>query len=94
VDYLIITRAGSKYCSLGWHLLESASGRKLSKAAARPMLVNVPAEGFELVINLQINFGQEGFAKRPYVAVWVEDDTAAAVKTIALWHESYRSCRS
>jgi hypothetical protein len=47
-------------------------------------------DDFELVVNLEINLQKQGFVKRPYVAVWVEDENHAAVKTIALWHERDR----
>jgi thiamine biosynthesis lipoprotein len=45
---------------------------------------------FELVINLEINLQKEGFVKRPYVAVWVEDENHEAVRTVALWHQADR----
>ena len=47
-------------------------------------------DDFELVVNLEVNLQKQGFVKRPYVAVWVEDENHAAVKTIALWHERDR----
>jgi thiamine biosynthesis lipoprotein len=80
VEYLIITRSGERVASPGWHLLESPAIP--SKSGAEP--------DFELVINLEINLQKEGFAKRPYVAVWVEDENHAPVRTIALWHERDR----
>ena len=49
-----------------------------------------PADDFELVVNLEINLQKEGFSKRPYVAVWVENQDHAAVRTIAVWHGSDR----
>jgi FAD:protein FMN transferase len=83
VEYLIITRSGKQYCSPGWHALEV------------PAMITRPASSvrndeFELVVNVEINLQKEGFAKRPYVAVWVEDENHAAVRTIAIWHERDR----
>jgi thiamine biosynthesis lipoprotein len=43
-----------------------------------------------LVVNLEINLQKEGFAKRPYVAVWIEDEDHVPVRTIAIWHERDR----
>jgi hypothetical protein len=85
VEYLIITRSGERVTSAGWHLLETPSGiaSGYSKVAAGP-------GDFELVVNLEINLQKEGFAKRPYVAVWVEDENHAPVRTIAIWHERDR----
>lgn len=84
VEYLIITRSGKRLTSPGWHLLETPAGAASAdaKTAAGP--------DFELVINLEINLQKEGFAKRPYVAVWVEDENHAPVRTIAIWHERDR----
>jgi FAD:protein FMN transferase len=78
VDYLILTRDGRRIESPGWKALETAPAP-------------APAdEPFELLVNVEINLQKEGFAKRPYVAVWVEDEEHAPVKTIALWHGSDR----
>lgn len=41
---------------------------------------------FELIVNLEINLQKEGMVKRPYVAVWVEDENHAPVRTISVWH--------
>ncbi len=78
VEYLIITRDGRRIESPGWKALETAP-------APAPA-----AEPFDLLVNVEINLQKEGFAKRPYVAVWVEDENHAPVKTIALWHGSDR----
>jgi hypothetical protein len=84
VEYLIITRSGERLTSPGWHLLETplAIPPASSGSGAAP--------DYELVINLEINLQKEGFAKRPYVAVWAEDENHAPVRTIAIWHERDR----
>jgi len=78
-DYLIITRDGKTFQSPGWGALQLG-------ADIRP----TAAGNFELVVNLEIALQKEGFAKRPYVAVWVEDENHAPVRTIAIWHGSDR----
>jgi thiamine biosynthesis lipoprotein len=83
VEYLIITSSGKRITSAGWHLLETP-------LAVKPGVNAHPANDFELVVNLGINLQKEGFAKRPYVAVWVEDENHAPVRTIAIWHERDR----
>jgi thiamine biosynthesis lipoprotein len=83
VDYLIITSSGKRFTSAGWHLLETP-------LAVKPIVNAHPATDFELVVNFGINLQKEGFAKRPYVAVWVEDENHAPVRTIAIWHERDR----
>ena len=94
VDYLIITRDGRRFESPGWAALEQAGKDNGGepKADAQPgsgagpnPRTTAPAN-FELVVNLEIALQKEGFAKRPYVAVWVEDENHAPVRTIAVWH--------
>ena len=77
VDYLVITTAGDRIESPGWKTLELPAGNRKPEMGA--------ADDFELLIDLQIKL-QEGFAKRPYVAVWVEDENHAPVRTISVWH--------
>jgi thiamine biosynthesis lipoprotein len=83
IEYLIITSSGERLASAGWHLLESPLAAKTAGDDPAP-------NDFELVVNLEINLQKEGFAKRPYVAVWVEDENHAPVRTIAVWHEKDR----
>ncbi|HTJ13315.1 MAG TPA: DUF2271 domain-containing protein [Dinghuibacter sp.] len=78
VDYLIITRDGRRVESPGWKTLEV----KTAPAAA-------PGD-FEVLVSLEINLQKESFVKRPYVAVWVEDENHAPVRTISLWHGADR----
>lgn len=85
VDYLILTRDGRRFESAGWKDLETSSEAP-TKSGARTAATGA----FELLVNLEINLQKEGFAKRPYVAVWVEDENHAAVRTIAIWHGSDR----
>jgi thiamine biosynthesis lipoprotein len=81
VEYLIITAAGDRIASPGWKDLEVPAAPKTARAVDGD---------FEVLINLQINLQNEGNVKRPYVAVWVEDENHAPVRTITLWHGSDR----
>lgn len=42
-------------------------------------------ENYELAINVQIAPPSMGRAKKPYVAIWVEDPAGHAVRTLGLW---------
>ena len=94
VEYLIVTRDGRRIESTGWKALEtaptSAPVDTSASASVRAPASAPAAEPFELLVSVEINLQKEGFAKRPYVAVWVEDENHAPVKTIALWHGSDR----
>jgi thiamine biosynthesis lipoprotein len=83
VDYLIITRNGQRIASRGWASLEI-------KEALPSMRTKGEKEGLELLINLEINLQKESVTKRPYVAVWIEDENHAPVRTVCLWHGSNR----
>ncbi|HXB92014.1 MAG TPA: DUF2271 domain-containing protein [Puia sp.] len=88
VEYLIITRSGERLASAGWHLLQAPSTKSVTENGHAGPIGG--ANDFELLVNLEINLQKEGFAKRPYVAVWVEDENHAPVRTIAVWHERDR----
>ena len=85
-EYLIITKEGGRIASKGWNALETHVKPKTNSTARAKSGIGWK-DDFELVVDLEINLQKQGFVKRPYVAVWVEDENHAAVKTIALWHE-------
>jgi thiamine biosynthesis lipoprotein ApbE len=84
-EYLIITAAGDRIASRGWKDLETAA------APPRPAR---PPGNFELLINLEVNMqtGANNY-KRPYVAVWVEDEDHAPVRAISVWRGETRYLR-
>ncbi|HXB08906.1 MAG TPA: DUF2271 domain-containing protein, partial [Puia sp.] len=97
VEYLIITRSGERIQSPGWRALElpAAAPRPAIKTSPDATQATTPASAsitkdFELIVNLEINLQKEGSVKRPYVAVWVEDENHASVRTITLWHGAER----
>jgi thiamine biosynthesis lipoprotein len=61
----------------------SGRGKVDPKASPRPAW----NKEFELVVNFEINRpeSQQGRYRRPFVAVWVEDNEGSAVRTLALW---------
>jgi len=94
VDYLIITKNGERIASPGWDKLEipvnvQANKNKVS-SGSNQKIVSGWNNDYELIIDLEINLQKQGFVKRPYVAVWVEDENYAAVRTISVWHGSDR----
>lgn len=86
VDYLIITRNGERIESANWKLLQVAT--TVSKNTSE----NIDAQKEwknELLIGLDIA-QQNGYAKRPFAAIWIEDKDKNTVKTIALWYNKAR----
>ena len=93
VEYLILTKDGKRVTSKGWRRMEAAFKQKSPGRNTDAETGNGKAEwnnGFEMIIHLEINTQKEGFAKRPYLAVWIEDTTHSPVRTISMWHGSDR----
>jgi thiamine biosynthesis lipoprotein ApbE len=90
VDYLLVTAQGDRVTSPGWSRYEAP--RPVLTAAAKPSPEPMPQfadAGMELGVTLQIA-QPAGFAKRPYVAVWIEDKDHFPVRTLALWYQKER----
>jgi len=94
VQCLLITAAGQRLTTPGWSLIESlpeSPPTQLAQAEQEQPKTAPAAEvdwngGYELEVQLEINGADGGRRyRRPYVAVWVEDDEGYPVKTLALW---------
>ena len=94
IDYLIVTRDGetlrssgfANYAIPGLHTAAySPAPIPQAKAAAGMWNAN-----FELEIGLEIARLSDSRAKRPYVAIWVEDADHYPIRTLALWTEKAR----
>lgn len=81
-EYMIITKNGEHIISKGWDALTVPIKKENSTTESN-------SDEFELLINLEIKT-QQGFAKRPYIAIWVEDENHSPVRTISVWHGSDR----
>jgi FAD:protein FMN transferase len=82
-EFLLVMSDGRRVRSPGWAALQ---GQAFQVAAARPQPGN-PGDwnpSCELVVNLELA-QLDGRARRPYVAVWVEDKDHFPVRTLALW---------
>lgn len=104
VAYLLVGKNGRETKSDNWGALEAPAAAlaapvqmaavikppaaRLKMAAAGP---SAPLwdPSMELTINFEIA-QPRGFAKRPFVAAWVEDSDRFQVKTIALWYHEDR----
>lgn len=97
-EFLLITRQGTRIASPGFQQFEAAvAPASLAFAAKRApaafaMAAAAPGmwdTGFELAVNLELAQAG-GFARRPYVAVWIEDKDKFPVRTLALWYQKER----
>jgi thiamine biosynthesis lipoprotein ApbE len=96
VEYLLVLRDGRQIASPGWNSL--AAPVPTSAVASRlsaPQLLRVAtstassAPTVEATVSLQIA-SPGGRAKRPFVAVWIEDKDGFPVRTLALWFHGNR----
>jgi FAD:protein FMN transferase len=90
-EFLLITSSGERIASAGWAGLAllprvRTAAAFVSAAAPRP---NAWDSSFDLTITIEL--ASVGFfANRPYLAVWVEDETRKPVRTVALWYKKDR----
>jgi thiamine biosynthesis lipoprotein len=89
-EYLLVMKDGKQIPSRGWHTLEAAVRppvRLFAAAAAADTSGWNP--GYQLTISVELA-RLDGQARRPYLAVWVEDQDKFPVRTIALWRQKER----
>ncbi len=87
VECLLVAKDGEQFASRGWNALEAP--RKAAAAAVVPGIQTFDAS-FELVINLELAHLEAQRARRPFVAVWIEDKDKFPVRTVALWFDKAR----
>ncbi len=94
-QYLLITREGEHITSEGWAKyrqpgLQPAS-YTVDAGAPTPAPVNATwNQTMELMIKLDLPRIEDPRYRRPYVAVWVEDQDKYPVRTVALWFKNPR----
>jgi thiamine biosynthesis lipoprotein len=97
-EYLLVGKNGERYVSSGWSAFEVAPSSRVvglqslatyKKAAARPGASQWDPK-YELTVTIELSLIEGYRVHRPYVAVWVEDEEHAPVRTIALWFGKYK----
>ena len=96
---MLIERGGHRIASPGWGALEEAHSRMAMAFAAAPIPAPLPSPApqsglwdpnYELTITLELARLDGIRARRPYVAVWIEDKDKFPVRTLALWFDKIR----
>jgi thiamine biosynthesis lipoprotein len=92
VACLIVDADGHLHRNAAWQLYERAAPRPAARVGAQePAAPRAGADGGwgderELLVRFEINRPQErGRYRRPYVAIWVEDEGGAPVRNLLLW---------
>jgi thiamine biosynthesis lipoprotein ApbE len=97
-ECLLLLNDGRRMASAGWSRLETAEAPAMAPGVHAAMARTDPAGPaggggtgtFELVVNLEVARIEGGRAKRPFVAVWIEDKDGFPVRTLALWFHGVR----
>jgi FAD:protein FMN transferase len=87
-EYQIITADGVRIESDGWKSFELP----VKNADVRTLSVNDQAmwnKDFEVAVNFEL-MRFDGRARRPFVAIWVDDSNKKTVRTVALWFNKAR----
>jgi thiamine biosynthesis lipoprotein ApbE len=91
-EFLLVLADGSQIRSAGWRRLEAPPVRRPPVSA--PVATLYAAEqqwnpAFELAVAVELA-RPAGMAKRPYLAIWIEDKDRFPVRTIALLYDQTR----
>ena len=91
-EWLLVLADGSQLTSAGWRSLEAPRAVPQVHAAVANSSANASSgdPASEIAVNFEIAAPGGGRAKRPFVAVWVEDKDHFPVRTIALWYHGNR----
>ncbi len=98
VEYLLVKENGQRIVSDGWSSFEVEPAS--NSAAFRPVATyeQVAAQSgasqwdpkYELAVTIELRLIEGYRVHRPYIAVWIEDESHAPVRTIALWFGKYK----
>jgi thiamine biosynthesis lipoprotein ApbE len=100
-EFMLVKKNGEQIMSSGWSSLEAPPPSQTTTArpaasfktvAAQPGKTVAAQSGaalwnnkYELTVSIELNLIPGYRVRRPYVAVWIEDERRAPVRTIALW---------
>ena len=97
-EYMLVKKNGEVITSSGWSSLVAPASSQTAAVRHAASFQTVAAQSgasmwnnkYELTVTIELSL-IEGFrTKRPYVAVWIEDEKHAPVRTIVLWFAKYK----
>jgi thiamine biosynthesis lipoprotein ApbE len=84
-EYLIITKSGERIESDGWHAMELPATNTATAEKKADWTSN-----YEVAINFEIALIEGTRIRRPFVAIWIEDDKGTPVRNISVWYNRER----
>ncbi|WP_316803311.1 DUF2271 domain-containing protein [Pedobacter nototheniae] len=93
IEYLLVTREGKEIKSKGWAKYETAVSKPAIEHNTYNKADKIWNTKYELIVNLEIaniesTDGRR--ARRPFIAVWVEDQAKMPVRNLAIWYNKPR----
>ena len=100
-EYMLVKKNGEKIKSSGWSSLEAPLSSEAAEVRAAAYFRTSTAQSgasswndkYELTITVALSLIDGYRVKRPYVAVWIEDENHSPVRTIALWFAKFKFLR-
>ncbi len=97
-EYMLVKKNGEKIMSRGWRSLEVPSSSDAADArpagffrtAAVQSGASLWNDKYELTVTMTLSLIDGYRVRRPYVAVWIEDQNHSPVRTIALWYAKFK----
>ena len=94
-EYMLVGKSGARYVSAGWNSLQTPRVQMLAAAVPQSRPAAAKDSGlwnsaYELTVTVEIPQTQGFGARRPYVAVWIEDKDRFPVRTLAVLFEKAR----
>ena len=98
VEYLLVKKNRERIESGGWGAMAAPAATRVAAFRSAATFERVSARPgasqwdpkYQLTVTIQLSEIEGTRVHRPYVAVWVEDEDHAPVRTIALWFAKYK----
>jgi thiamine biosynthesis lipoprotein len=100
-EYMLVKKNGEKIVSGGWSSLQAPVSSKTTAMRPTASFQTIAAQSdapawndkFELTISIDLSLIEGYRVRRPYLAVWIEDEKHSPVRTIALWFAKFKFLR-
>jgi thiamine biosynthesis lipoprotein len=100
-EYMVVKNNGERIISGGWNSLAAPPSSRSASMRPAASFQTVAAQSggslwnnrYELTIGIELSLIDGFRVRRPYVAVWIEDEKRSPVRTIALWFAKFKFLR-
>jgi len=98
VEYLLVDKNGNRIVSAGWSAYEAAPVPRMTMRTPAATFKTISAQSggaqwdpkYVLTISIELSLIEGYRIHRPYVAVWIENENHAPVRTVSVWFGKYK----